>query len=80
MCHFDSVVPLGVEPDNQAFDQLCNVFLLFSGVILSIRLFFTILISTRCPKKVNKFEKAKLVWEYDELINYGLFERKGSDF
>ena len=38
---FDSIVSLGVELDNQAFDQLRNVLFLFSGVILS----------TGCPKQ-----------------------------
>ena len=40
--NFDSVVSLGFEPDNLAFDQFWNVLLLFSDVMLSIRLFFTI--------------------------------------
>ena len=42
MCHFDSIVSLGVELDNQAFDQLRNDLLLFSVVMLSLRSFFTI--------------------------------------
>ena len=45
MCHFDPVVSLSVEPGNQAFDWLWDVSLLFSGVILSMRSFFTILVS-----------------------------------
>ena len=42
MCHFDSVVPLGVESDNEAFVKLRSVLPPFSGVILSMRSFFTI--------------------------------------
>ena len=38
MCHFDSMVSLDVEPDNQVVKCL----LLFSGVILSVGSFFTI--------------------------------------
>ena len=41
MCHFDSVVSLGVESDNQAFVWLWSVSLLFSGVILGTGSFFT---------------------------------------
>ena len=36
-CLFDSIVSLGIEPDNLAFDQLWRVFLLFSVALLSTR-------------------------------------------
>ena len=43
MCHFDSIVSLGDVLDNLAFDQFRKSFVLqCSGVLLSIRLFFTI--------------------------------------
>ena len=43
MCDFDSMVSLGDELDNQAFELVMGCFALFSGVILSIRSFFTIM-------------------------------------
>ena len=42
MCHFDSVVSLGVKPDNKAltsYEMFCSSFL---ASLLSIRLLFTI--------------------------------------
>ena len=39
---FGSVVLLGVGLDNQGYEPLCKVFLLFADVILRIRSFFTI--------------------------------------
>ena len=43
MGHFDPVVSLGIEPTIKLLSGYENVFLLFSGVILSIRLFFSIM-------------------------------------
>ena len=37
MCPFDSIACLGVEKDNVAFGQFCNVLLMSSGVMSSIR-------------------------------------------
>ena len=42
---FDSIISSGIEVDNVAFDQFLNVLLLFSGTMLSIRVFFTIAVS-----------------------------------
>ena len=48
MCHFASVVSLGVESDNRVF-----VLLLFLGVILSIRSFFTVCVNKNIPCSNN---------------------------
>ena len=42
MCAIDSNVSLGIEVDCVAFDQFQNILVLFSGGMLSMRLFFTI--------------------------------------
>ena len=42
MCLFGSVVSFGMGINNEGFDMLGNVFLLVSGVMLSMRSFFTV--------------------------------------
>ena len=42
MCPFVSIVCLGVQLDNLAFNQFWNNLLLFSGFMFNIRSFFTI--------------------------------------
>ena len=42
MSHFDSIASSGGELESVAFGQFRNVLLLFSGVMLNVRSFFTI--------------------------------------
>ena len=52
MCNFNSAVSLGVEPDKPLTGY--EILLLFSGVILSIRSFFTISYFIRYEDHIHK--------------------------
>ena len=59
MCPFDSIVSLGFQVDSLAFGQLWKFLLLFSGAVLSIRLFFTIIVSVTliCNKNWDRLKR-----------------------